>query len=111
MKRKMPYNIVKEILKENVKEDICKESIIYVNEFLDDVLFKISKSIEEEHQISNKERMYYNLPIKKRIDKSILKKVLDSLFKTTSGFKIREVGQNNIDTTFLKANVEVVWNG
>ena len=70
--------------------------------------FKISKSIEEEHQISNKERMYYNLPIKKRIDKSILKKVLDSLFKTTSGFKIREVGQNNIDTTFLKANVEVV---
>ena len=109
MKRKIPYNIVKEILKENVKEDICKESIIYVKEFLDDVLFKISKSIEKEHQISNKERMNYNLPRKKRIDKSILINLSDNQFKSTSYFLIGDVGQYNIDTMLRpNANKEVM---
>ena len=106
----IPQNTIKEILKTNVKEDLCKESIVYVKEFIDDVLIKISKALEIEHKITNQERRDLKLPELKRIDKLILKRVLENQFKSTSNFKDGDRGQYNIETLFSKASIEVVWN-
>ena len=101
-------NVVKEIIKEYVNNDLCKESIVYVKEFIDDTLKQISKSIEIEHLKTNQQRKYLCLKEHKRIHPSIIINVLENQFKSTSDFKDGDRGQYNIETLFSKANEEVV---
>ena len=102
------YNTIRRILKQYCKEDITKEGIHYIKDYINDIIVKIGKSISIEHYQYNEIRKFHGLNTLKRIDKIVFKNLSDKLFNQLDNKKIGRLGQYNRDTSPSKADFEVV---
>jgi hypothetical protein len=105
---KIPLNTVRRILKEHIKGDVTQEGVIYVRDFLQDMLIQLADNCAVEQERTNLLREQLGIRKCKRIDKSVFINLSTQLFNQPPVELIDETGQRNIDTVFSKANVEVV---
>ena len=108
MNSEIPYKRVRRILKENIEGDVSQDGIIYVKEFIECVIVEIAKASIRELEKYNHLRQIQRMPQLKRIPAFIFKKVSTQTYKQMSDFNDEEGGQYNRDTSFSKADVEVV---
>ncbi len=105
---KLPLNSIRRSLKDCVNCDLTQESIVYVRDTIDNLLFQLGEDSIKELDELNRSRQIQRLPKLKRCPVTIFIKLLDELFKPTPDFNIGEVGNYNRNTTFPTEAIEVV---
>jgi hypothetical protein len=75
MEYNLPLKTVRRIIKKYVKGEVSLEACIYAKEFCENILRELAIASNLELQEENRLRQIQNLPIRKRIDGSIFKKV------------------------------------
>ena len=109
VKEKIPYKLVRRILKTHTDKEITREGVTYVKEFVENLLKEIAEECIKEQEEQNRLRRIQKLPKLKRIQVSVFKRLLDSLFNETPDFNMGEVAQYSRETTLSdKADIEVV---
>ena len=106
MVTRLPLKTIRKILKENVKGEVSLEACLYAKAFCENILKELAIASNLELQEENRLRQIQNLPIRKRIDGSIFKKVSHHLFKQTSDVKTVEQDRHNKEL-FYEDAVEV----
>ena len=107
IKETISYKLVRRILKTHTDKEVTREGVIYVKEFLDNMLLDIALESAIEINELNKYRGYQNQPELKRIPVSVFLSVLAQLLKQSTDFNHGELGVLNRKTNLSQA-VEVV---
>ena len=106
---KIPLNTVKNIISEYWDGDISQECVNDVSEIISNFIDMLIRDGVKEFRDYNGRRRLQGLPELKRLQSSVFIKLSDELFNQPPDFKLGEVGQHNIDTTFsTEADIEVV---
>jgi len=109
VKETIPYKTVRRILKTHTNSNVTRESVIFVKEYVENLLIDISKKSIKEQEEQNRLRKFHNLPKHKRFHIFIFKRVLAQLLKEQPDFKVGEVARYSRETTLSdKADLEVV---
>lgn len=109
VKETIPYKLIRRILKTHTDKEVTREGVTYVKEFVENLLKEIAEESIREQEEQNRLRQIQNLPQLKRIQVSVFKRLLDSLFNDTPDLIMGEVAHYSSDTTLSdKANIEVV---
>ena len=98
-----PYHMLRRFLKAQIEYEISKEYILYVKEFLDEMLNQIAIGTLKELDEINRLRGIQKLHKLKRIDESIFINLLDKTFKPKMNFNHGETGRTNKDTVLSEA--------
>jgi len=78
VKETIPYKLVRRILKTHTDKEVTREGVIYVKEFVENLLKEIVEESIREQEEQNRLRQIQNLPQLKRIQVSVFKRLLDS---------------------------------
>lgn len=109
VKETIPYKLVRRVLKTHTDKEVTREGVTYVKEFVENLLKEIAEECIKEQEEQNRLRRIQKLPQLKRIQVSVFKRLLDSLFNETPDFNMGEVAQYSSDTTLSdKADMEIV---
>jgi len=103
----IPEHLVKKLLKERIRGNVSHESVVFVRDYLQSILDMLADNSIVELEELNRLRQIQKLPKLKRYPVSIFINLSDELFNQPLDFKLGEVGQNNIDTTFSTEAEEV----
>jgi len=108
VREKIPYKLVKRVVKNYVSCEISNESILYLQDYVTNILNEISGLISEEFESCNVQRKSIKLQRIKRINIFILKRAIKKFIRSNFDIRRGDIGQNNRETMFSKAGVEVV---
>ena len=79
VKEKIPYKLVRRILKRHTNADITREGVEFVQDYVENLLKEIALECIKEQEELNKFREIQKLPKLKRIQVSVFKRLLDSV--------------------------------
>jgi hypothetical protein len=104
----IPTNTIKQILKNETKQDVSKQAVQYVKQlvesYLDEIIQQAVKNMEETNVIREKA----NLPKQKRISVSHFKNLPHNHYNPPNDFLHDERGLTNRETRLSNADMEVV---
>lgn len=104
MASELPVNTVKRIIKEHWDGEISQECVKKLGMIVSDFVDELIKEGVEEFNKHNRLREIQKLPKLKRLDVSIFKNLSTNVYNSVTGRNNGEIGQNNSDTIFLKAD-------
>ena len=105
---KIPLNTVKNIISDYWEGDISQECVNEVSGIISNFIDMLLQEGVNEFRDYNGRRRLQGLPELKRLQGSTFIKLSNQVFNQLPDFKLGEVGQHNIDTTFSEADIEVV---
>ena len=85
VKETISYKLVRRILKQYTQREVSRKGVLYVRDFLDDILRDISIDSAKELERINQLRQKVNLSEMKRIPQSIFKNLSHKHFKWELG--------------------------
>ena len=104
---KISYKKVKRIIKKHVKEEVCMDCILFLQDHVTKELNDIGIALKIELDGYNKRREIIKLPKVKRLNVYILRIALEKIYKQSCFDYSRDEGEQNSNTSFSKAGVEV----
>lgn len=107
VREKIPYKLVKRTVKKYVNEEISNDSVLALQDYLSEMLNNVCESLKIEFDDYNNRREVLKLPKSKRIDVSFIEILLGKLNKVSKKSNVEDIGQNNNETMFSQAGVEV----
>ena len=105
---KVSYRLVKRYVKKYVNEEISKGSVLYLQDYITKMLNELCYSLSNEFESYNSEREILKLQRIKRINIFILKRTIKKFINCNFDAKYGDIGQQNRETMFSQAGVEVV---
>ena len=108
VREKIPYKLVKRVVKNYVSCELSSESTLYLQDYVTNMLNEISVLISEEFESYNFHRKSVKLQRIKRINIFILKRAIKKFIRSNFDTRLGNIGQNNRETIFSKAGAEVV---
>jgi len=112
MENRIPYKLVKRILKEYLEDsEISKEYVENVRKYLEEIIKDIANKSKEQLEVNNHFRKIQGLPKLKRYRSDLLRNLylnhLAEIYKLYPDFKIGDVGNAsaNVTTTLSDAGV------
>ena len=92
---KLPVKAFRIILKKHHKGEVCQESCVYLRDYLLDLADRISIETSKEFKKYNAKRVLNGLPERKRMNEYIVKRAIDTFFKTLTIDDSGEVEQSH----------------
>jgi len=105
---RIPLKTIGRILKHYINKEVSKETIVSVRDDVEIILKCLCEDLVKEVDESNKIRTKANLPIIKRITRSIFKSLSTQIFKRHSDLDTGNIGQDNRDTMLQSNASEVI---